>query len=190
MRAAIFLPVDHRTHNLMRALAVEVHQKYQTGLRAASIPPHVTIKQPFQLFDLAGLEGYFDHLAARTSPIEIAFTRLELETAFVDDAERGILWLAVQENRTLRDLHRRINTELAERFEHTQAPYDGPSFRFHATLAVGGPSMEVCRRIYAEYKDIRVNLQYMAREITLGYSHSDAVEDFITYKTLPLGGKA
>ena len=39
--------------------------------------------------------------------------------------EFGILWLAVQETEVLRQLHNRLNQELAQRFGNTQANYDG-----------------------------------------------------------------
>ena len=71
MKAAIFLPVDYHAHNFMRVLAVEIHQKYQTGLHAASFPPHISLKLPFRLSNLADLETYVDQLAASTSPLEI-----------------------------------------------------------------------------------------------------------------------
>jgi len=189
MKAAIFLPVDYHIHNFMRALAVEIHQKYQTGLHAASFPPHITLKLPFQLSDLADLETYFDHLAASTSPLEITLARLELQATAVGGAERSVLWLAVQESRDLRKLHHRINQELVERFEDTQAAHDGPEFQFHATLAAGGQPMEVYQRIYAEYKDISVNLGYTATQIGLAYCDCDATAGLITYRIMPLGGK-
>ena len=187
MKATIFLPVDYHIHNLMRALAVEIQQKYQTGLQAASFPPHITLKLPFRLPNLADLEPYFDHLAASTNPLEITLTRLELQATAVGSAEKGVLWLAVQVSQDLRNLHLRINRELAERFEDTQADHDGPDFKFHATLAVGGQTMEVYRRIYAEYKDVSVNLGYTATQIALACSDCDATAGFITYKILPLG---
>jgi len=187
MQATIFLPVDYHIHNFMRALVVEIHQKYQTGLHAASFPPHITLKLPFLLSSLSDLEMYFDQLAASTSPPEIALARLELQTTVVGGAERGVLWLAVQENRDLRNLHQRINQELAERFEDTQAAYDGPDFKFHATLAVGGQPMEVYQRIYAEYKGISVNMRYTATQIGLAYCDCDAKDGVITYRILPLG---
>lgn len=186
MKAAIFLPVDYHIHNFMRALAVEIHQKYKTGLHAASFPPHITLKLPFQLSNLADLETYFDHLAASTSPLEIALTRLELQATASGGAERGVLWLAVQESRDLRNLHHRINQELAERFEDTHAAYDGTGFKFHATLAVGGQPMEVYQRIYAEYKDTSVNLTFTATQIGLAYCDCDAKEGLIAYRILPL----
>ena len=41
MRAAFALLVDHRVHNDMRKLAVDLHARYGTGLLAAVLPPHI-----------------------------------------------------------------------------------------------------------------------------------------------------
>ncbi len=58
MRAAFALLVDRRTYNFMRKLAVEIHTVYQTGFGGALLPPHVSLKQPFEITDLAQVEAF------------------------------------------------------------------------------------------------------------------------------------
>ena len=124
MKIAIAFLLDHQSHNFMRKLAVDIHRQYRLGFSAASAPPHISLKQPFPITDLTGAEAYFDQFAASIHPFEIELTRLELQTytersrSLVPGkkAEQGILWLAVRENPVLRNLHRRLNRELAERF--------------------------------------------------------------------------
>jgi 2'-5' RNA ligase len=188
MKAAFALLVDTTVHNFMRRLAVGINERYRTGFKAAVLPPHISLKQPFQISGLAAVEAYFDQLAQSVEPFEITLTHLELQVVSLDDGEKGVLWLAVRENRVLRNLHQRINLELSERFENTQAPFDGPAYRFHATLAVGGQPVDVYRRIYAEYGPVRANLTYTARELAMYYVEGDthAAEGFV-YKILPLG---
>jgi 2'-5' RNA ligase len=188
MRATFALLVDHRVHNFMRKLAVEIQARYRTGLQAAVLPAHITLKLPFRVTGLAGLEAYFDRLAASIEPFEIALTGLELQMTILEGAEQGVLWLEVEESPTLRGLHNRINEELASRFQDTQAPFDGPDYRFHATVALGGQPPDVYRRIYAEYRDLDVHLRYTATHIAMFYSPDHAQPDqFITCKILPLG---
>ena len=191
MRAVFVLPVDYRVHNYMRAMALDIDRKYETGLAAASPPPHVTLKQPLRVPNLRDIETYFDGLAYSTEPLEITLTHVELQSVSVGDGEKGVLWLAVRETPMLRGLHQRINRELAERFENTQAPFDGPDFKFHATVAVGGQPVEVYRRIYAEYESLRVDLSFTATQIAMACSHGDREQasNFITFKILPLGDK-
>lgn len=187
MKAAFALLVDHTIHNFMRKLAVDIHTRYHIGFQASVLPAHISLKQPFQIYSLADVEAYFDELAESTEPFEITLTHLELQIVSLDDGEQGILWLAVREDPTLRSLHQRINRELADRFENTQAPFDGPQYRFHATIAVGGQPVDVYRRIYAEYGPVQANLTTTARELAMFCTEWDAyaAEGFI-YKKLPL----
>jgi len=189
MKTALALLADHNVHNFIRKLAVDIHSKYRTGFLASLLPPHVSLKQPFQVSSLSKLEAYFDQLAETIQPFEITLTRLELIVSPFNDDELGILWLDVQENQLLRDLHNRINRELSERFENTYAPFDGPNYHFHATVELGGQPVEVYRRIYAEYEHIEVNLRFTAREIAMFYygDFSGGPGTFVTYKVLPVG---
>ncbi len=189
MKIAIALLLDHKIHNFMRRLAVDVYLQYPLGFSAASVLPHISLKQPFPIADLVEVERYFDQLAASIHSFEVRLTQLELRLVPTGEAERGILWLAVQENPVLRSLHRRINRELAERFENTRAAFDGDAYRFHATLFAGEQDTDLYRKAFAAYKDTPVNLTCTIEKIALFYKSNDSadVRDFITYKVLPLG---
>jgi 2'-5' RNA ligase len=190
MKATFVLLVDHNVHNFIRKLAVDIHSKYQIGFLASLLPPHVSLKQPFEVSSLAKLEAYFGQLAEIIEPFEITLTRLDLSIASFDNHELGILWLDVLETQTLRDLHNRINRELAEVFEHTEAAHDGAEYHFHATIELGGQPADVYRQIYAEYKDTEVNLKFIASKIAMFYYDDARAKpgSFITYKVLPVGG--
>jgi len=189
MKAAIALLLDYKIHNFMRSLTVDIHRRYPLGFSAASAPPHISLKQPFSISDLTAVELYFDQLAASIQPFEVKLTRLELQVALAIEGERGILWLAAQDNALLRSLHRRLNRELAERFETTRAAFDGDAYRFHATLFAGEQNADLYRKAFAAYKDTPVNLNCAIERIALFYKNNDddAARDFITYKVLPLG---
>jgi 2'-5' RNA ligase len=129
MKATFALLVDHNVHNFIRKLAVDIHAKYQTGFLASLLPPHVSLKQPFEVARLAKLVAYFDQLAKTIEPFEITLTHLDLSiTSLNGNDELGILWLDVLETSTLRDLHNRVNRELTESFEHTEAAHDGAEY--------------------------------------------------------------
>ena len=186
MKAAFALLVDHRVHNFMRQLAVDMDARYGAGLRAARFPAHITLKPTFQITDLTAVEAYFDRLAASIEPFEVHLNRLELVTHASDDQEMAVLWLAVQEDVTLRALHDRIVRELAERFEDTQAPFDGPGYCFHATVAVGQDAA-LFRRICDAYEDLTVDLSFTVRDVVMAYCGDEQSDGFISYKVLPVG---
>ena len=76
MKAAFALLVDHEVHNIVRKLAVEVHQNYRVGLAGSQLPPHVSLKQPFLISDLRAVETYFDQLAGSIEPVVLTFPRI------------------------------------------------------------------------------------------------------------------
>ncbi len=189
MKTAFALLVDHNVHNFIRKLAIDVHLKYQIDFLASLLPPHVSLKQPFEISSLAEIEAYFDQLAESIQPFDVTLTHLDLQIVSFSGAKVGILWLDVHETPTLRDLHDRINRELSERFENTEALFDGPDYHFHATVELGGQPAEVYRKIYTAYEHIEVNLTFTAREIAMFYCDdlSSELGNFITYKILPIG---
>ena len=127
---------DDRLHNVIRKLALEIHHAHQTGLHAGLLPPHISLKQPFRIADLAAIETFFDRFAASIAPFELTLTHVDGPALSEQANDRGVVWLEVQEDPQLRALHERLNTELASQFTGTDAPFDGAAYHFHATVAL------------------------------------------------------
>lgn len=89
----------------------------------------------------------------------------------------------------LRSLHQRINRELADRLGGTQASFDGPDYRFHATIATGGQPPGVYQKAYVEFREIDAGLSRAANQIaTLYYCEgASGALDLVTFRLLPLG---
>jgi 2'-5' RNA ligase len=183
MKATFALLLDHEVHNVVRKLAVEVHQTYHIGLAGSQLPPHVSLKQPFLIPDLSAVETYFDQLARSIAPVTLTLPRIG------GPGDAPVLWLEVEETEALRHLHTRINQELAEQFPETQAPFDGLAYHFHLTVALGGASASVYQSIAAELESCAVVLRTIARHLVLFYYDDDQISpgSFLTYKILPLG---
>jgi 2'-5' RNA ligase len=100
-----------------------------------------------------------------------------------------VLWLEVEETDTLRQLHTRINQEVADRFPNTQAPFDGPAYHFHLTIALGGQPSSLYQSMAAALASRQIALRTTARHLVLFYYDEDqiALGSFLTYKILPLG---
>ena len=76
MKATFALLFDHHVHNVVRKLAIEVHQTYRVGLAGSQLPPHVSLKQPFAIPDLPAIETYFDVFARSIEPVALTFSRI------------------------------------------------------------------------------------------------------------------
>jgi len=191
MKATFALPADPHVHNAVQALRWEIHQKYRTGTGICRLPPHVSLKQPFDVADLPALADYMDTLAGRLAPVDIVLTELQMIPTEMDGMETGILWWDVEENTELRKAHEQINRDLTERFDgEVCAEHDGPEYRFHTTVMLGGQPREIYRRCFEDLAGRKRPLCYTATELAL-FLYEEPLTltgDYLTYKVLPLRG--
>ena len=189
MKAGFALLANTEIHNLVRKLSWDIHQKYRTGIDVCRLPPHISLKQPFDVSDLELLGKYMAELAGSITPFEVHLTELELIDATIDGLDSGILWLNVQETEILRQLHNRVNEELTARFGNVPADFDGPNYHFHMTVAIGGVPIGTYRKIEAEFSAQLKSLQYKVRELVMFvYDERNSTNaGYMTYKILPLG---
>jgi 2'-5' RNA ligase len=189
MKATFALLADTDVSNFVRKLAWEIHREYRTGTSICRLLPHVSLKQLFEIEDVTRLEDYMDEFAQTIDPFTIKCTELQLVPTTFAGMETGILWLDVQESDTLRRLHDRLNRELAQRFENTQAAFDGPGYHFHMTVMMGGQPIEVYRRLYEGISERTVSLEFTAHTLAM-FVYDEPLGlngEYMTYKILPLG---
>ena len=189
MKATFALLADNQTHNLVRKLAWDIHQKYRTGIDVCRLPPHISLKQPFDISDLDSLSEYMTELARSIELFPTLLTHLELIEMTMDGLHTGILWLNVQETEFLRQLHERVNRDLTARFGNVPAEFDGSDYHFHMTVAIGGQPIGTYLKILDEFKDRLVNLPCTIQEMVMFvYDERTAVNaGYMTYRILPLG---
>jgi len=189
MKATFALLANREVYNVVRKLAWEIHQRYRTGTLHCRLPPHISLKQPFAIANLAPLEAYMAELAATIAPFTVKLTELHLEIGRLSEMEFGILWLDVEETKQLRQLHNRVNRELAERFGNTQAAFDGADYHFHMTVMMGGQPVEVYRKLYDELVERQFHWEFSVRELAI-FVYDEPMGpqgEYLTYKILPLG---
>ena len=189
MKASIVLLANPKIHNFVRKLSWNIHQKYRTGTRHAALPPHISLKQPFNASDLPALETYMDELASSIQPFDVNLTEIQTEPTFYDGMEYGILWLAVEENGILRELHNRISRDLELHFGNTAIDQDKDTFCFHMTIMMCGQLMEICRRYKNEIGHTKIDMHYTARELGM-FVYDEPIgphSDYLFYKRIPFG---
>ena len=190
MRAAFALLADRDIQNLVRRISWELHQKYRTGTRHASLPPHVSLKQPFPIASLPAVEQYMDELALSIQPFEMHLTELQVVPISHAGTEFGLLWIDVQETGYLRGLHNRLNEELNQRFGSAPADFDGDEYHFHLTVMMGGQPVGIYRKFIAEFETPAIDRSFTVRELAM-FIYDDPLgpnADYLCYKILPIGG--
>jgi 2'-5' RNA ligase len=189
MKAAFALLANHETHNVVRKLSWEIHQKYRTGTRHASLTPHISLKQPFSIHHLSALEDYMAEMAGSIQPFQVTLTELQVIPVSFGGTAFGLLWIDVEETPELRNLHNRLNDELNQHFGHTPADYDGDQYHFHMTVMMGGQPVDMYRKFYGEVPSPKINLRFTAQELAM-FVYDEPMGptgDYLCYRILPIG---
>ncbi len=192
MKAAFALLANHEVTNQVRKVSWKMHQECHVGIKPCCLPPHVSLKQPFRIDDLAGLEAYMDELAASIEPFEIHLPQIQVVPVTYDGLETGLLWLDVAEKPELRQLHERLNAGLSQRFGDTRADFDGAAYHFHMTVMLGEQPIETYRKFYTEIADPNINLRFTTRELAL-FVYDEPMgpgAEYLCYRIVPLGRHA
>ena len=191
MKATFAVLVSNDICNAVRSLVWEIHQKYGTTMKASHLPPHISVRPPVDVPDIADFETYMDELVRGLRPFPVHLTNLRVMPAMVDGRDSALLWMEVKETPVLRQLHDRINEDFAARFARPRADFGGHPYQFHLTLMFGGQPLSVYQRIYEEYAGRLSEMYCMAGELAMlvydGQNHPNP--DQMTYKVLPFGGR-
>lgn len=95
-------------------------------LRLAGLPPHISLKQPFDIEDHDSVISYHVDLARRLQPLAARLGAPEVV--------HSVHWLPVQNDEPFRRVHEQLNEELTSIVADPTADFDGPSYRSHMTI--------------------------------------------------------
>ena len=166
MKVAYALLVPRAVENRVQRMAWDIHRRWRTGLRPRSIPPHVSLKQPFDVGDdLAPAERVLAALASDVGPVPLRARGFLLwDTVFAID---------VEPTATLRGLHARVNRDLSRVLPDPAAPYDGDAYHFHLTVMTGGATVAAYQEIQRAFAQQPFPDEFLAREVAL-FVYDDA----------------
>ena len=119
------LPENFETE--IRSLCLKENEDLGLDTAAFTLPQHISLKISFESADF---EAILEELSAFLASQRSFSVRIK-----EPEQNGNILWLPAEENETLRQLHDRLDSLLAERFGIPQHPFD-KAFLFHSTLFI------------------------------------------------------
>lgn len=171
--------LDDASHNYARKMELDISERFQTrgGLRQS---PHITIKPPFTVETIDPFIAHFDELARTTETFEI-------ELNGIDFFEPKVVFINVEKNQHLFNLHQRIITHLkANHGIETNPKTEGENVRFHSTLAVSDLTEENFYKAKEYLKDENPHFTFKATTLGLFY-HLSPEEGWIIYRRARIG---
>ena len=109
----------------IRGLCLQKNESLGLSTVAFSLPQHISLKISFDCPDVIPIMACLEHYFARHSPFEVSIKAME--------QMGNILWLTVEDNPLLQQLHEDLDRILETKFQIPQHPFDR-SFQFHSTL--------------------------------------------------------
>lgn len=169
-------------------MVYNLSENYSIITVSSRLPQHISLKQSFKVKDISDVEHYFDEFAKKIKPFRIELQRVELRMMKNDIHTNQILWFEVKESQDLRNLHDRLNLELAELYGIEKQGFDGDSWKFHSTIAYGFNQEEIFQKYYESIKHMGERLFFNVEKIAMFYSPDEELiaDNFITYKILSL----
>ena len=109
----------------VRSRCLELNQKVGLDTVAFLLPQHVSLKISFQSEKYQEILDYLTDFLSRQAPFSLRIQNPE--------QAGSILWLPVEENLRLRQLHEQLDAQLEQHFGIPQHQFD-KYFLFHSTL--------------------------------------------------------
>lgn len=175
MEAAFVVLLDPPSYNYVRNLQVKIYKLF--GVKEPlKLEPHFTIKYSFKINDLTALESYFDELVKLTKGFEVTLNGID-----TFDNEKNVIFIDVEENNILTQLHLKIIKDLSQKFSANVREFEGEKLHFHVTLAYKDINKETFQEIKEYLKDEHPNFKCKVKRLGL-YLLPDESLNWFTYK--------
>lgn len=133
LQAAIALLPDAELSNHLAAAALSAHAACNGRLRWPRLPPHLSLKQPFEIDSLPLVEQVIDQLSYELGPVRVTLGGIEVQPPSLGSPE-AVVWVGVEADPSLVALEQRIEQELSPAAVDAATPFVSDAYRFHVTL--------------------------------------------------------
>lgn len=151
----------------VRNQALQIDRSLQFQNSCFTLPLHISLKMSFHVDNtvadevLSTIEQYYRSI----EPFEIPVKAIE--------DEHVIVWIRMQENRRLNQIHDDLNRILGERFGVGLHAYD-QDYKFHTTLFMDHDPYRISSA-YQKIRDVEIPSVLRANRFVIGISQSGAL---------------
>lgn len=193
MKVTFALIPNIETQNFVIKLAWEIHTEHNASLAIRCLPPHISLKQPFNVSSLDDLTNYMQEFAASIPEMNLTLDGYQVwDWPNAYNPTSSILTIKTQETSELRALHTRLNRELTARFGDCSAQFDGDAYSFHLSVIGGGatPSQyqNILKNLDSKNLPTKCDINQLAMFV-YDDPNSNGEWVYTTYKIMPLDAK-
>jgi 2'-5' RNA ligase len=126
MKIGYGIMLDVASRNFVRRIQLDLH--HQIGISVARQPPHITVKSPFNVTQIAPHREYLNALSQSIKGLEV-----EID-GFGHFADK-VIYLNVRHTSALMDLHATILQDVEDQFGEAPQQFEGEHIKLHASVA-------------------------------------------------------
>lgn len=123
----IGLVLEKDDENYIRDICKAENENLNISEQAFTLPQHISLKTSFNASEHVTVIQYLKEELKDINAIELKACNLTI-------IDGKVIWLDIEENIFLRELHNKVNLLLKEKFNIGLSGYDGENFKFHSTL--------------------------------------------------------
>ena len=166
------LPEDFEAS--IRKRCLELNRDVGLDTVAFDLPQHVSLKISFPSEQYEEIIEYLECFLSKQSPFSLRIQKPE--------QAGGILWMPVEENRHLRQLHDQLDLKLEQQFGIPQHAFD-KCFLFHSTLFVD-PDTDRIAKMLQLLKDYPTERELQVDTFLLGLSETGKAGEYRVVKEI------
>lgn len=171
----IGLVLEKDDENYIRNICKEENKYFNINEQAFTLPQHISLKTSFNVDEYITVIQYLKEELKDINAIELKACNLTI-------IDGKVIWLDIEENAFLRELHNKINFLLKEKFNIGLSGFDGNNFKFHSTIFQETEYNENINKIGLILKNkIKVPFLVHIKELSFGISELGRVG---TYKVI------
>lgn len=171
----IGLVLEKDDENYIRDICKEENKYFNIKEQAFSLPQHISLKTSFNVDENIAVIPYLKEELKNINAIQLEVCNLTI-------IDGKVIWLDIEENTFLRELHNKVNLLLKEKFNIGLSGYDGENFKFHSTLFQENEYNENINKIGLVLKEkMKIPFLVNIKELSFGISEVGRVG---TYKVI------
>ena len=160
----------------IRSHCLQQNQKIGLDTTVFSLPQHISLKISFETEQVTAILQYLTEILSAQASFSVRLLGAE--------QFHNILWIPVDENERLWQLHRLLDTQLEERFAIEQHEYD-KCFQFHSTLFID-PDPEKIATMAAALASYPIERELTIDTFLLGLSETGKAGSFQVVRELKI----
>ena len=171
----IGLVLEKDDENYIRDICKSENKNFNINEQAFTLPQHISLKTSFNSNEYVTVIQYLKEELKDINAIELEVCNLTI-------IDGKVIWLDIEENSFLRELHNKVNLLLKEKFNIGLSGYDGENFKFHSTLFQENEYNENINKIGLVLKEkMKIPFLVNIKELSFGISEVGRVG---TYKVI------